>query len=415
MDLNKIFLKDACPTKMGGQAVMEGIMMKGEKKTALAVRLPDGTIRIDTEPTKTYGQWMKIPLVRGVIAFVDSLVYGTKTLMRSAEILEEADDGEEEYVPGRFEQWLENKFGSKGVWNIMVYTSVLFALAFTIGIFIILPTGAVNLMKHFTDSVFWLNFVEGVLRIALFVAYVWLVSYMPDIRRVFQFHGAEHKTIHCFENGLDLTPENARQFPTLHPRCGTSFLMFVFIIAFACHFLLGWPSLAMRIITRLLLLPVIAGLSYELLKWAGRSDNIVVKILSLPGLYLQKITTREPDESMLQVAIAGVNACMDELPAGKYRLTAGAQLPEPLPLEEDNAKAGATTDTDTEDGDTTADASGATAGAGGMTDSVTADTATGAATANDTTAGTGDAISAAAPAGDEPNDNDRPQGETPCA
>ena len=326
MDLKKIFLKEACPTKMGGQAVMEGIMMKGEKKTALAVRLPDGSIRVDTEPTKTYGKWMKIPLVRGVIAFADSLVYGTKTLMRSAEILEEAD--EEEYEPGRFERWLENKFGSKGLWNIMLYSSVILALAFTIGIFIILPTGAVNLMKHVTDSVFWLNFVEGVLRIALFVAYVWLVSYMPDIRRVFQYHGAEHKTIHCFENGLELCPENARQFPTLHPRCGTSFLMFVFIIAFACHFLLGWPSLALRIVTRLLLLPVIAGLSYELLRWAGRSDNLIVKILSLPGLYLQKITTKEPDDSMLEVAIAGVNACMDEQPVGTYTLPAKAGAPD---------------------------------------------------------------------------------------
>ncbi|MBQ9015071.1 MAG: DUF1385 domain-containing protein [Firmicutes bacterium] len=321
MDLKKIFLKDACPTKMGGQAVMEGIMMKGEKKTALAVRLPDGTIRVDTQETKTYGKWMKIPLIRGVIAFADSLVYGTKTLMRSAEILEEGDD--EEYEPGRFEVWAEKKFGSKGLWNIMLYSSVVLALAFTIGIFIILPTGVVNLMKAFTDSVFWLNFVEGALRIALFVVYVWAVSYMPDIRRVFQYHGAEHKTIHCFENGLELSPENARQFPTLHPRCGTSFLMFVFIIAFACHFLLGWPSLVMRIITRLLLLPVIAGLSYELLKWAGRSDNIVVKILSLPGLYLQKITTKEPDDSMLEVAIAGVNACMDERSVGSWQIAPG--------------------------------------------------------------------------------------------
>ena len=314
MDLKKIFLKDACPTKMGGQAVMEGIMMKGEKKTALSVRLPDGNIRVQTEETKTYGKWMKIPMVRGVLAFVDSLVYGTKTLMRSAEMLEEADD--EEYEETRFERWVESKFGSKGLWNLMLYTSVALALVFTVGIFIILPTGAVNLLKHVTDSVFLLNLVEGLLRIALFVAYVWAVSYMPDIRRVFQYHGAEHKTIHCFENGLELTPENCRQFPTLHPRCGTSFLMFVFIIAFALHFLLGWPSLALRIITRLLLLPVIAGISYELLKWAGRSDNIVVKILSLPGLYLQKVTTKEPDDQMLEVAIASVHACMDELPPG---------------------------------------------------------------------------------------------------
>ena len=228
MDLKKIFLKEACPTKMGGQAVMEGIMMKGEEKTALAVRLPDRSIRIRTEKTKTYGRWMKIPLVRGVVAFADSLIYGTKTLMRSAEMLEEADD--EEYEASRFEKWIESRFGSKGVWNFMLYTSVILALAFTVGIFIILPTGAVNLMKHFTDSVFWLNLTEGVLRIALFIAYVWLVSLMPDIKRVFRYHGAEHKTIHCLENGLELTTENCRQFPTLHPRCGTSFIFIVLLV-----------------------------------------------------------------------------------------------------------------------------------------------------------------------------------------
>ena len=328
MDLNKIFLKGACPTKMGGQAVMEGIMMKGEVKTALAVRLPDDGIRINTSPTKTYGKSMKIPLVRGVVAFFDSLVFGVKTLMDSAEILEEFED--EEYEPSKFEAWLEKKFGSKGVWNFVLYSSVVLALAFTIGIFIILPTGAVNLMKFFTDSVFWLNFTEGLLRIALFVAYVWAISYMPDIRRVFQFHGAEHKTIHAFENlpaGEDgapdrkhLTVEFAREYPTLHPRCGTSFLMFVFIIAFALHFLLGWPTLWLRIVTRLLLLPVIAGLSYELLKWAGRSDNWVVKILSLPGLWLQMITTKEPDDSMLEVAIASINAVCDDKAPGEWTI-----------------------------------------------------------------------------------------------
>lgn len=320
MDLSKIFRKGACPTKMGGQAVMEGIMMKGEARTALTVRLPGGNIKIKTSPTKTYGKSMNIPLIRGVVAFFDSLVFGVKTLMDSAEILEEYDD--EDYEQTKLEVWVEKKFGAKGLWNFMLYTSVVLALAFTVGIFIILPTGAVNLMKFFTDSVFWLNFAEGVFRIGLFVLYVWAISYMPDIRRVFQYHGAEHKTIHAFENlprGLDGTPDRkhltvdfCRQYPTLHPRCGTSFLMFVFIIAFALHFLLGWPSLWLRIVTRLLLLPVIAGLSYEILKWAGRSDNWAVKILSMPGLWLQKITTKEPDDSMLEVAIASINAVCDE-------------------------------------------------------------------------------------------------------
>ena len=325
MDLNKIFLKDACPTKMGGQAVMEGIMMKGEAKTALTVRVPDGGIIVKTQPTKTYGRCMKIPLVRGVVAFFDSLVFGVKTLMDSAEILEEYDD--EEYEQSKFEAWVEKKFGAKGLWNFVLYTSVILALAFTVGIFIILPTGAVSLMKFITTNVFWLNFAEGVFRIALFVLYVWAISFMPDIRRVFQYHGAEHKTIHAFENlkmNEDGTPDRSgltvdfcKGFPTLHPRCGTSFLMFVFIIAFALHFLLGWPSLALRIVTRLLLLPVIAGLSYELLKWAGRSDNWVVKILSMPGLWLQMITTKEPDEKMLEVAIASINAVCDDSKPGE--------------------------------------------------------------------------------------------------
>lgn len=306
MDLNKIFIKNACPTKMGGQAVMEGIMMKGEKKTALAVRIPSGEIKIESEETKQPGSLSKVPLIRGVVAFVGSLVLGTKILMKSAEILEEYDD--EEYEPSKFEKWLDKKFGSKGSWNFMLYSSVAIALLFTVGVFIILPTGAVNLMKHFTDSIFWLNFCEGIVRIVLFILYVWAISFMKEIKRVFQYHGAEHKTIHCYENGLELTPENCRQFPTLHPRCGTSFLMFVFIIAFALHFLLGWPNLILRIVSRLALLPIIAGISYELLRWAGRSDNVIVKILSLPGLYLQKITTKEPDDEQLEVAIAAIKA-----------------------------------------------------------------------------------------------------------
>lgn len=310
MDLDKIFRKDACPTKMGGQAVMEGIMMRGEKKTALAMRLPTGEIRVDMMETHQPSKWMKYPIIRGVVAFVDSLVSGTKILMKSADILTEYE--EEEYEESKFEKWIGDKFGSKAVWNVMLYSSVVIALLFSIGIFIILPTGVVNLLKYVTDSAFWLNFAEGVVRIGLFVLYVWAISFMKEIQRVFQFHGAEHKTIHCFECGLELTPENCQQFPTLHPRCGTSFLMFVFIIAFILHFLMGWPNLFLRIVSRLLLLPVIAGLSYELLKWAGRSDSKVVKILSMPGLYLQKITTKEPDREQLEVAIAAINAVLAE-------------------------------------------------------------------------------------------------------
>lgn len=333
MDLKKIFIKDACPTKMGGQAVMEGIMMKGEKKTALAVRLPNGNIEIETKKTQTYGKWMKIPLLRGVVAFLDSLIYGCKTLLDSANMLEEFDD--EEYEKTKLEAWIEKKFGSQALWNFLIYSSVVIALAFSVGIFILLPTWVASLAKLVTTNVLWINFIEGLLRIALFVAYVWGISYMPDIKRVFRFHGAEHKTIHAFENlpkAEDMTPdiskltvEKCREYPTLHPRCGTSFLMFVFIIAFACHVLLGWPVLWLRIVTRILLLPVVAGLSYELLKWAGRSDNWLVKILSMPGLWLQKITTAEPDDKMLEVAIEAVKAVCDDTPTRKYTIH---ELPE---------------------------------------------------------------------------------------
>ncbi len=349
MDLNKIFLKDANPTKMGGQAVMEGIMMKGDKKTALAVRIPDGRIRIKTTENKKPSKWMTYPLIRGVVAFVVSLVQGTKILMDSAEILALYEDGEEEYEESRFEKWLNDKFGSDATWNFMLYASVVVALIFAIAIFIVAPTWVVNVMKHFTDSVLWLNLVEGVLRIALFVLYVWAVSFMPDIKTTFRYHGAEHKTIHCFESGLELTPENAKEFPTLHPRCGTSFLMFVFIIAFALHFLLGWPTLWLRIVLRLLLLPVIAGLSYELLKWAGKSDNIVVKILSLPGLYLQKITTKEPDTGQLEVAIASIIAVRDDTPAREYIVGAdGKEENVDVEINEDEGNEGIDEDEDTD-------------------------------------------------------------------
>ena len=310
MDLSKIFLKNACPTPVGGQAVMEGIMMRGMERTAVAVRLPDGRIHMKTQPNRKLGKWAKIPLVRGVVSFVMSLYEGTKILMYSADVLEanwSEEDGAEE---DKLDQWMKKTFGEKGAWNIMIYLSVILALVMTIGMFILLPTVVANLLKPVIDSDFTFNLVEGIMRIVIFVVYLALISRMKDIQTVFQYHGAEHKCIHCFENNLELTPANAQQFYTLHPRCGTSFLLFVMVISFVLHLFLGWPNLALRIISRLLLVPVVAGLSYELLKWAGRSDNWLVKILSLPGLYLQKLTTNEPSDEQLEVAIAAMKAVM---------------------------------------------------------------------------------------------------------
>ena len=317
MDLKRIFIKDACPTKIGGQAIIEGIMMRGADRTATVIRLPDRSLHIKTEKLPKPRKINKIPVLRGVAAFVSSLVIGTKILMYSADVLEAYEEPEDENgekkqkeSEGRFSAWFARKFGEKALWNLMIYSSVIFAVIFTVGIFIVLPTALVNFCHRFTENEIILNLIEGLLRIVMFVMYIVLIRRMSDIRRVFQFHGAEHKCIHCFENGLELTPVNCQQFYTLHPRCGTSFMMFVMVISLVLFSLLGWPNLVMRIVSRLLLIPVVAGLSYEILRWAGRSDGIVVKVLSLPGLYLQKLTTCEPDDEHLEVAIAAMKAVM---------------------------------------------------------------------------------------------------------
>ncbi|MCI6011758.1 MAG: DUF1385 domain-containing protein [Firmicutes bacterium] len=308
MDLKKVFLKGACPTSIGGQAIMEGIMMRGPQRTAIAIRMPDGRIFMKTEPNPKGSRWGRIPLIRGVVNFVNSLVYGTKVLMYSADKLEEFYP--EDYEKDKFDVWVEEKLGKEKAWKILMILSVVLALAMSIGLFMLLPTVVVGWMSHLTDSVLLMNLVEGIVRILIFMLYIVLIAQMPDIKTVFQYHGAEHKTIHCFENNLELTPENAQQFYTVHPRCGTSFLVFVMIIAVLVHALMGWPNVVLRVACRLLVLPLIAGLSYELLKWAGRSSNPVVKALSLPGLYVQKLTTREPDNKQLEVAIAAMKAVL---------------------------------------------------------------------------------------------------------
>ena len=310
MDLNRIFLKGACPTSIGGQAIMEGIMMRGPKRTAIAIRLPNGKIHMKTQPTPQGSKWGKIPLIRGVVNFVASLVYGTKVLMYSADVLEA--NYPEEYEKDKFDLWVEEKLGKEKAWNILMVLSVVLALVMSVGIFMLLPTVVVGWVAHLTESVLILNLIEGLARILIFVLYIWLISMMKDIKTVFQYHGAEHKTIHCFENNLELTPENAQTFYTLHPRCGTSFMVFVMLIAVLVHAFMGWPNVWLRLVTRILVLPVIAGLSYELLKWAGRSDNWLVKLLSLPGIYLQKLTTKEPTLDQLEVAIAAVKAVLND-------------------------------------------------------------------------------------------------------
>lgn len=335
MDLKKVFLKDACPTSIGGQAIMEGIMMRGPERTAIGIRMPDGRIFMKTEANPKGSKWGKVPIIRGVVNFVNSMVYGTKVLMYSADKLEEfyPDD----YEKDKFDVWVEEKLGKEKAWKILMVLSVVLAIAMSVGLFMLLPTVVVGWISHLTDSILLMNLVEGIVRILIFILYIVLISKMPDIKTVFQYHGAEHKTIHCFENNLELTPANAQQFYTVHPRCGTSFLVFVMIIAVLVHALMGWPNVFLRVAGRLLVLPLIAGLSYELLKWAGRSSNPIVKILSLPGLYVQKLTTKEPSDAQLQVAIAAMKAVLK--PAGTPYFEGICNLNgEPVPEEKEEEK-----------------------------------------------------------------------------
>ena len=219
---------------------MEGIMMRGPEKTAVAVRLADGSIHMKTQPTPKASKWGKIPIIRGVVNFVGSMVQGTKVLMYSADVLEE--NYPEEYEKDKFDIWIEEKLGKEKAWKFLMIISVLIAIVAAVAIFMLLPTVAVGWLSKLTDSIILLNLAEGALRMIIFVAYIMLISKMNDIKTVFQYHGAEHKTIHCFENNQELTPENAQKFYTLHPRCGTSFLMFVMVIAVLTHALMGWPK-----------------------------------------------------------------------------------------------------------------------------------------------------------------------------
>ncbi len=312
LDYNKIFIKEACPTSIGGQAIMEGVMMQGPERIAIAMRLPSDELYLVTKEKPKEPKAMKIPIVRGGVAFFRSLIMGMSTLMESGSILEKYAPEEYAEEPGKIEKWIDRKFGPKATWNLMMILAVLFAVVITVAAFIIFPTWAVNFLKKWVTNEIALNLLEGVLRIIMFVIYVLGISRMEDIHKLFQYHGAEHKTIHCFENNLELTPATADQFTTLHPRCGTSFLMFVMIISLLLFSLLGWPSLLWRIGSRLLLIPVIAGLSYELLKWAGRADNKVVRALSFPGLMMQKLTTADPTRHQLEVAILALKAVLPD-------------------------------------------------------------------------------------------------------
>lgn len=296
---------------IGGQAVMEGIMMRNGSEYSVAVRKENGEIEVKKETYKGVGSKCKLfrlPFIRGIFSFVDSLVLGMKSLNYSASLFME--DGEEEEELGRFEKWLQKKFGDKAEKVIMDLTMVI-SIILAMGIFMVFPTWVSTLMKPLLGNGIWMALFEGVLRIAIFIAYVGLISLMPDIKRTYMYHGAEHKCINCIEHGLPLTVENVMKSSKEHKRCGTSFLLIVMVISILFFLVIRPETLWLRLVSRILLIPVIAGVSFEFLRLAGNSDNPVVNLLSKPGLMLQGLTTKEPDEKMAEVAICAVEAVFD--------------------------------------------------------------------------------------------------------
>ena len=301
-------------TSIGGQAVIEGVMMKGPTKIATAVRKTDGEIVMDEKSCGKVrrSKFFKLPIIRGCVNFIDSMILGVQSLMYSAKFFDIEEDGTPKDSQSKFEKWLEEKLGSEKGMNVVIYFSVILSLFMSVGLFILLPTVIVGFLKGITENHIVLTLAEGVVRIVIFLVYLALVARMEDIKRVFMYHGAEHKTIHCYEKGLELTVENVRTQSRLHPRCGTSFLLVVMVISIIVFSFISWNNAVIRLVLRLALLPVVAGLSYEVIKFAGRHDNWFTAAISAPGKWLQYITTNEPDDSQIEVAIAALKAVIPE-------------------------------------------------------------------------------------------------------
>ncbi len=301
-------------TSIGGQAVIEGVMMKGPDKIATAVRKLDGEIVVDEKlcGKARKSKILKLPVIRGCINFFDSMILGVKSLMYSAKFFDIEEEDAPKAEPGKFEKWLEKKLGSEKALNAVIYFSVVLSLFMSVGLFIVLPTVVVGFLKGIIDNHILLTLAEGVVRICIFLAYLILVAQMKDIKRVFMYHGAEHKSIHCYEKGLELTVENVRAQSRLHPRCGTSFLLIVMVVSVIVFSFISWNNPIIRLGLRLLLLPVVAGISYEVIKFAGRHDNWLTAVISAPGKWMQYITTNEPDDSQIEVAITALTAVIPE-------------------------------------------------------------------------------------------------------
>ena len=295
--------------RIGGQAVIEGVMMKNMDRYAVSVRKPDGKIETKVEECVSFAEkhpLFKLPILRGMVNFLESMVIGMQTLNYSASFYED----EEEQTEEKTEQFLEKFLGEKAEKVIMGIVLV-FSLAISIGLFMILPYIASEAAGKLIHNEYGILLIEGVIRIVIFLGYIVLISQMEDIKRVFMYHGAEHKTINCLEAGVELTTENVDNYSRLHKRCGTSFIFIVMIISMVFFFFIRVDTIWLRIVLRLLFLPLVAGVSYEFIRLAGSSDHPLVQIFSKPGLALQKLTTKEPDHSMIEVAIASVEGVFD--------------------------------------------------------------------------------------------------------
>ncbi|MDO5517203.1 MAG: peptide chain release factor N(5)-glutamine methyltransferase [Clostridium sp.] len=290
---------------VGGQAVIEGVMMRGSKSLATAVRTPKGNIEIsykDNTPI-TKKKWIfNIPFLRGFFILIESMKVGMESLNYSASFL---DDEDEE--PSKFEIWLEKKMGKRAN-DIIIGITMIISFIFSIGLFIAIPTGIASIFKRYGISDVMLNLTEAFIRIFILLAYMYLISKMKDIYRLFQYHGAEHKTIFCYEAMEELTVENVRKQSRLHPRCGTNFIFLIMFVSIAIFSFTGWGGIVERLVLRIILIPVVTGISYELIKWLGKTDNMLSRIVAFPGLKLQLITTKEPDDSQIEVAIASLKA-----------------------------------------------------------------------------------------------------------
>jgi len=295
---------------VGGQAVIEGVMMKKDDTYAVAVRKPDDEIIIDKRDYVSFSKrnkFLGLPIIRGAVAFIESLVMGMKILTFSAEFF----DVDEDVKQSKFEEKMEKRFGKKRVNDILIGFSVIVATLFSIGLFILLPLGLSQLLKPYLASTRLINLIDGIIRIVILLGYITSISFMKDIQRVFQYHGAEHKSIHCLENEEPLTVENVRKQSRLHKRCGTNFLLIVVLISVLILTLFNVETFLLRLIVRLLLLPFIAGISYEVIKLLGKTESKIADIVSLPGLLLQKLTTKEPEDKQIEVAIAALKEVIE--------------------------------------------------------------------------------------------------------